>query len=136
MAEVTPKTDFTFFKRIYPVTSDVIIYKRFQEFIGFGICFFRRPKLELEDFREVDFRYPAKLVWCGTSLSNRYLDEQEVSRETRFQVKKVQAFTVSPENAKRRPELNVSFVLPQKITKDETILVVETGVNERDEHLR
>ena len=44
----------------------------------------RRPKLELEDFREVDFRYPAKLVWCGTSLSNRYLDEQEVSRETRF----------------------------------------------------
>ena len=90
----------------------------------------RRPKLELEDFREVDFRYPAKLVWCGTSLSNRYLDEQAVSRETRFQVKKVQAFTVSPENAKRRPELNVSFVLPQKITKDETILVVETGVND------
>ena len=32
--------------------------------------------------------------------------------------------TVSPENAKRRPELNVSFVLPQKITKD------ETGVND------
>ena len=50
----------------------------------------RRSKLELEDFREVDFRYPAKLVWWGTSLSNRYLDEQEVSRQTRFQVKKVQ----------------------------------------------
>ena len=23
-------------------------------------------RLELESFRQVDFRYPAKLVWCGT----------------------------------------------------------------------
>ena len=50
-------------------------------------------RLELESFRQVDFKYPAKLVWCGTSLSGGSLDEVEVSR--RFQVRKLKAFTVA-----------------------------------------
>ena len=86
-------------------------------------------RLEMENFKQVDFRYPAKLVWCGTSVSGGSLDEAEVSRQTRFQVKKVKAFTVTFENAKKRPELNALSVLQEQIT-DESLVVVECGVND------
>ena len=97
-------------------------------------------RLELESFRQVDFQYPAKLVWCGTSLSGGSLDEVEVSRQTRFQVRKLKAFTVTTENAKVRPELNLLSVLREQLetswnrlqqeTTEEPILVVECGVND------
>ena len=97
-------------------------------------------RLELESFRQVDFRYPVKLVWCGTSLSGGSLDEEEVSRQTRFSVRKLKAFTITAGNAKVRPELNASSVLQEQLetswnrlqqeTTEEPILVIECGVND------
>ena len=95
--------------------------------------------IDLILLRQVDFQYPAKLVWCGTSLSGGSLDEVEVSRQTRFQVRKLKAFTVTTENAKVRLELNLLSVLREQLetswnrlqqeTTEEPILVIECGVN-------
>ena len=75
-----------------------------------------------------------------SGLSGGYLDEEEVSRQTRFSVRKLQAFTVTAGNAKVRPELNVSSVLQEQLetswnrlqqeTTEEPILVIECGVND------
>ena len=64
-----------------------------MERIGFGTdpLAGKHMRLELERFQQVDFRYPAKLVWCGTSLSGGSLDEMEVSKQTRFDVRKLKA---------------------------------------------
>ena len=72
--------------------------------------------------------------------SGGYLDEEEVSRQTRFSVRKLKAFTITAENAKMRPELNVSSVLLEQLetswnrlqqeTTEEPILVIECGVND------
>ena len=115
---------------------------KMMESFGFGTDPYASKflRLELESFRQVDFRYPAKLVWCGTSLSGGSLDEEEVSRQMRFSVRKLKAFTITAENAKMRPELNVSSVLLEQLettwnrlqqeTTEEPILVVECGVND------
>ena len=75
-----------------------------------------------------------------SGLSGGYLDEEEVSRQTRFSVRKLQAFTVTAGNAKVMPELNVSSVLQEQLetswnrlqqeTTEEPILVIEYGVND------
>ena len=107
---------------------------KMMERIGFGTdpMAGKHMRLELERFQQVDFRYPAKLVWCGTSLSGGSLDEIEVSKQTRFVVRKLKAFTITSENAKMRPELNALSVLQEQIPEKsiESIVVVECGVND------
>ena len=104
----------------------VLVVKENEDEPGAG----SHARLVLEDFTNVPYKYPAGLVWCGTSLSDQSLNVAECNKATRFHIKKVKAFTLKAQGAKYKPHVNVEAVLKDAFEQDQEFLVIEVGVNE------
>ena len=58
---------------------------------------------------EID-KAETRVLWIGTSLSDKHLDVKKLSLKTNTIVKKVKAFTIVAEDGKYKPEKNNNII--------------------------